>query len=150
MPKDRAFSVQRTLYMTPEMWDHLHQIALSRGRDCTENNLMREAIRAFLDEQTEVIGSRRHFQKSFQQRLDQLDAQVQRVAVQQTQILTFYLTVVIHLLAFSLAPLLHHLTKTPITPQQLIQKAVIEARKEETVLAEQIRVVRDMKVRDRS
>ncbi len=150
MPRSRALLVKRTLYMTPEMWDHLHQIATNRGRDCTENSLMREAIRTFLDEQTEVIGSRRHFQKSFQQRIDQLDAQARQNAGQQTQLLSFYLTVVIHLLALGLAPLLHHLTKTPITPQQLIQKAIIEAHKDEAALTQQIRTVRDVKGRSRS
>jgi hypothetical protein len=150
MPRDRSLTVQRTIYMTPEMWMCLSQLCLNRGGDCTENSLVREAIRAYLDDQVQVIGSRRHFQKTFQERIDALEAHISIESSLKAEHMVFYLHVVIPLLALGLAHLLHHITHTTITPQQLIQNAVIEARKEENVLAEQIQVVREMNMPERS
>src|SRR5512147_1244284 len=103
MPKDRSLTVQRTLYVSPEMWEHLQQLAQAQGRDCTENSLMRDAIRAYIDDQAQVIGSRRHFQKSFQSRIDQLETQLTSESTRHTELLLFYLHVIVRLLAFSLA-----------------------------------------------
>ncbi len=66
-------NIKRSVSMSEEMHALLTQIAAKRGRDITEAHLIREAIRQFLDEQTEIVGSRRHFQKSLQARLDQLE-----------------------------------------------------------------------------
>jgi hypothetical protein len=150
MPRDRSLTVQRTIYMTPEMWTRLSQLCLNRGRDCTENSLVREAIRAYLDDQAQIIGSRRHFQKTFQERIDALEEHISIESSLKADHTLFYLHVVIQLLALGLAHLLHYISHTTITPQQLIQKAVIEARKEESVLAEQVQVVREMNLPERS
>lgn len=66
-------NIKRSVSMSEEMHTLLMQIAAKRGRDITEAHLIREAIRQFLDEQTAIVGSRRHFQKSLQARLDQLE-----------------------------------------------------------------------------
>src|SRR5215813_14043086 len=97
MSRGKTLSVQHTLYMTPEMWAYLEQLARQRGRDCQENDIIREAIRAYLDDQADVVGSRRYFQRSFQERLDQLDASLHA----DTARLLFYLHILIHLVAFS-------------------------------------------------
>ena len=70
MPKK---SIRRSLAMTPEMARRLAQIASTKPRNITEADLIREAIRRYLDEQDDLIGSRRHFQRSFRQRIDQLE-----------------------------------------------------------------------------
>ncbi len=66
-------SVRRSISMTPEMRDLLAQIAAKRGREVRENDIIRDAIRQYLDQQADVVGSRRHFQPSLQARLDRLE-----------------------------------------------------------------------------
>lgn len=66
-------SVRRSISMTPEMRDLLAQIAAKRGREVSENDIIRDAIRQYLDQQADVVGSRRHFQRSLQARLDRLE-----------------------------------------------------------------------------
>jgi len=67
-------TVRRSISMTPEMRDLLAQIAAKHGRDVKENDLIRDAIRQYLDNQADVVGSRRHFQRSLQARLDRLES----------------------------------------------------------------------------
>ena len=68
-------SIRRSVSMTPEMRDRLAQLVSKHLRDVTEADLIREAIRAYLDEQTDLIGISRHFQKSFQDRIDRTSTQ---------------------------------------------------------------------------
>ena len=63
----RRLSVQ----VTEAMDDRLEQVA--RGRDEAKFEVVRAALRAFLDEQEDVIGSRRHFTKAFGRRIDHLE-----------------------------------------------------------------------------
>ncbi len=146
MAKGKVLIVQRTIYLTKEMCGQLDQLALRRGDGCKTNDLVREALRAYLDDQVEVMASRRHFQKTFQARIDQLESNT----LQTQQTIVFYIGVVIQLLAFGLAHLISTITRTQITSQQLIQRAVIEARKEEAVFAEQVQAVRDMAIEKHS
>jgi predicted DNA-binding protein len=67
-------TVRRSISMTPEMRDLLAQITAKHGRDVTENDIIRDAIRHYLDQQADVVGSRRHFQRSLQARLDRLES----------------------------------------------------------------------------
>jgi len=104
--------------MTPAMRDQLAQLVARHPRDVTEADLMREAIRRYLDEQADLIGSRRHFQRSFQNRLDALEAS-----------LTFHLT----LLTFLIAP-----------DDEALREAIVQARTHGAALLEQIHAVRDL------
>jgi len=63
----RRLSVQ----VTDAMDDRLEQVA--RGRDEAKSEVVRAALRAFLDEQEDVIGSRKHFTKAFGRRIDHLE-----------------------------------------------------------------------------
>ena len=67
-------TVRRSISMTPEMRDLLAQITAKHGREVSENDIIRDAIRHYLDQQADVIGSRRHFQRSLQARLDRLES----------------------------------------------------------------------------
>ena len=87
-------SIRRSVSMTPEMRDRLAQLVSKHPRDVTEADLIREAIRAYLDEQTDLIGSRRHFQKSFQDRIERLETA-----------LAFQLNVLLFLLADAFLPI---------------------------------------------
>ena len=63
----RRLSVQ----ITEAMDDRLEQVA--RGRDEAKAEVVRAALRAFLDEQEDVIGSRKHFTKTFGRRIDHVE-----------------------------------------------------------------------------
>lgn len=112
-------SVRRSLSMTPAMRDRLAQLASKQPRDVTEADLIREAIRQYLDEQEDLIGSRKHFQKSLRERVDQLESA-----------LAFQLNVLIHLLA---------------TDETHLRDAIIAAKQDGETLLAQMKAVRELK-----
>jgi Arc/MetJ-type ribon-helix-helix transcriptional regulator len=124
--------LQRSIAMTEEMQDRLKQLVSKHGREFTESDLIREAIRRYLDDQEDLIGSRRHFQKSFQDRIDRLELA-----------LTFHLNVLLHLTASGFSLTLQAITKQKVPSQQLLQNAIIAARRDSALTA-QIAAVRDM------
>ena len=105
--------------MTPEMAGRLQQIASTKPRNITEADLIREAIRRYLDEQDDLVGSRKHFQRSFRQRVDQLEEAV-----------NFQLNVLIYLLA---------------ADEQTLREAIIAAKQEGETLQAQMQAVRELK-----
>ena len=113
-------TVRRSLTMTPEMRDRLMLLVSKHPRDTTEADLIREAIRLYLDTQEDIIGSRKHFQKSLQERLDKLESSI-----------AFQLNILIYLLADS--------------DPQLIAQAIIASKRDGETLLAQIKAVRDMK-----
>lgn len=115
-------NVKRSIAMSEEMHALLTQIAAKHGRDITESHLIREAIRQFLDEQTDLVGSRRHFQKSLQLRLDRLERS-----------LTFQMNILVYLLTAILAD------------DTAIDEAIIAAKRDGASLLKQIEAVRDLK-----
>ena len=117
-------SVQRSITMTQEMRDRLALLVSKQPRDTTEADLIREAIRLYLDNQEDIIGSRKHFQKSLQDRLDRLEAAV-----------AFHLNVVLYLLA----------TLDPEGSPERIAEAIIAARRDGETLLAQMQAVREMK-----
>lgn len=117
-------TVRRSISMTPEMRDLLAQIVAKRGREVKENDVIREAIRQYLDEQADVVGSRRHFQKSLQARLDRME----NTLVFQMQVLTY-------LLAAALGD----------ESGAAIDEAIVTARRDGEALLKQIAAVRDLK-----
>ena len=124
--------VQRSIAMTEDMQDRLQQLVSKHGKEYSESDLIREAIRRYLDDQEDLIGSRRHFAKSFQDRVERLEFA-----------LTFHLNVLLHLIAAGMAVLLTGLTKQKVSPAQLIRNAIIAARRDGALTA-QIVAVRDM------
>ncbi|MFQ3657321.1 MAG: hypothetical protein SNJ54_00080 [Anaerolineae bacterium] len=118
-------SVQRSITMTQEMRDRLALLVSKQPRDTTEADLIREAIRLYLDNQEDIIGSRKHFQKSLQDRLDRLESA-----------LAFHLNVLIYLLA----------ALEPESSPERIADAIIAARRDGETLLAQMQAVREMKV----
>lgn len=125
-------SIQRSITITQELRDRLTLLVSKCGREYTESDLIREAIRRYLDEQEDITGSRRHFTKTFQDRIALLELTH-----------TFHLNVLLHLLASGLSVILSALTKEKVSPTALIQSAIIAARRDITLNA-QIAAVRDM------
>jgi len=60
-----------TVHITGAMDVRLEQIASQRDEPKAE--VVRAALRAYLDEQEDLIGSRKHFTKMFQRRVDYLE-----------------------------------------------------------------------------
>ena len=116
-------SIRRSVAMTPEMVQRLHQIASTKPRNVTEADLIREAIRRFLDEQEDLTGSRRHFQRAFQQRIDRLE-----------DALSFQLTVLLYLFA---------------DDEQKLRDAIVAAKQNGPTLEAQMQAVRRMALKPR-
>lgn len=125
-------TVRRSVAMTPELRARLQQILDKQGKEVTEADLIRQAIREYLDRQEDVVGSRAHFRKTFQARIDTLD-----------DALTFRLDVLLALLAHGLAVMLPVFTEQPITAAELIQAAIIAAQHNAAAIQAQIDAVRD-------
>lgn len=117
-------TVQRSITMTQEMRDRLALLVSKQPRDTKEVDLIREAIRLYLDEQEDIIGSRRHFQKSLQERLDKLETS-----------LAFHLNILLYLVA----------SLKPNGGDELLAHAIIAAKRDGTTLLAQIKAVREMK-----
>lgn len=60
-----------SLHVTAAMSDRLDQIALLR--DEAKAEIVRAALRAYLDEQEDLLSSRKHFTKMFQRRIDYVE-----------------------------------------------------------------------------
>jgi len=117
-------TVRRSITMTQEMRDRLTLLVSKQPRDTTEVDLIREAVRLYLDNQEDIIGSRRHFQKSLQERIDKLEAS-----------LSFHLNILLYLVA----------ALKPSTGDDLLANSIIAAKRDGTTLLAQIRAVREMK-----
>jgi metal-responsive CopG/Arc/MetJ family transcriptional regulator len=118
-----AKTVRRSITIPAEMHDLLVQFAARRGRNVREADLIRDAIRQYLDEETDLVGSRRHFQKSLQARLDRLE-----------HTLTFQMNILIFLLS----------AVANDDSGRAIEDAIVAAKRDGQTLLAQIAAVRDM------
>ena len=115
----RRLSVQ----VTAAMDARLEQIA--RSRDEAKAEVVRTALRAYLDEQEDLIGSRKHFTKAFGRRVDHLERLVSAVLSVNLKTL--------HMLS-------ERLQKQPVQLEDLLRDAVSEGVNSHTVLGEMIEV----------
>ena len=65
------YTSRLSLHITEAMSNRLDQIALMR--DEAKAEIVRAALRAYLDDQEDLLGSRKHFTKMFQRRVDYLE-----------------------------------------------------------------------------
>ena len=77
MTDRKRFTKRINVYVTVEMQSKLEQISDQRGAQMTVPDVVREAVRLYLDDQEQVIGSRRHFQKTLR---DEMEA-AQRIII---------------------------------------------------------------------
>lgn len=113
----RRLSVQ----ITEAMDARLEQIA--RSRDEAKAEVVRAALRAYLDEQEDLIGSRKHFTKAFGRRVDHLER---------------LMSVVLSVNLKTLHMLSERLQKQPIQFEDLLRDAVSEGVNSHMVLGELI------------
>lgn len=111
----RRLSVQ----ITDAMDDKLEQVA--RGRDEAKSEVVRTALRAFLDEQEDVIGSRKHFTKMFGRRIDQLE---------RLMVITFWVNLQ------SLHLLHERVRREPVDMADLLSDVVFEGVKAQEIVSE--------------
>lgn len=123
---------RRSVAMTPQMRLRLQQLLEKETRDVTEADLIRQAIREYLDRQEDVTGSKAHFRKTFRDRIDQLQDDLE-----------FHLHVITALIAYGLAVMLPTFTEQSITAEELIQAAIVAAERNVKTVQEQINAVRD-------
>lgn len=115
---------RRSLNLPPEMHEQLIQLVARQPRDVSEADLIRDALRQYLDQQAGLIGSRRFFQKSLQTRVDRLE-----------EALAFHLNILVYLVA----------DLTPSTSAERITEAIIAARRDGGTLLAQIEAVRKLR-----
>lgn len=72
MPKANPKTERLYIRLTPALYDRLTQMMHSQGLP-SMSDTGREAIRYYLEEMADQIGSRRHFSRSMQGRLDELE-----------------------------------------------------------------------------
>jgi predicted DNA-binding protein len=65
------YTYRLTVHITGAMENRLEQVASQRDEPKAE--VVRAALRAYLDEQEDLIGSRKHFTKMFQRRVDYVE-----------------------------------------------------------------------------
>ena len=125
-------TVRRSVAMTPAMRGRLQQLLDNEKRDVTEADLIRQAIREYLDRQEDITGSRAHFRKTFQARINEFDAA-----------LTFRPDMLMVLVAQGLAVMLPVFTEQSITAADLIQAAMVAAAQDTEAVRQQIETVRN-------
>lgn len=116
-------TVRRSITMTQEMRDRLALLVSKQPRDITEADVIREAVRLYLDNQEDIVGSRKHFQKSLQERMDRLETS-----------LSFQMNVIIFLLT-ALEP----------NKSEPIKQAIIASKRDGETLLAQMKAVSEMK-----
>ena len=125
-------TVRRSVAMTPQLRARLQQLIDKQDKDITEAEIIRQAIREYLDRQEDITGSKTHFRKVFRDRIDELQDDVE-----------FHLHVIIALLAHGLAVMLPIFTEQPITTLELIQAAIVSAQQNADSIRSQIDTVRE-------
>jgi Arc/MetJ-type ribon-helix-helix transcriptional regulator len=73
------FTERLSFGMTPDMDRYLEELARTRtrqGKPTNKSDLLREAVRLYLDQQADLNGSRKQIAKSLEGRLEALAAQV--------------------------------------------------------------------------
>lgn len=131
-PTRTQYSIRYSVSVSPDMDEKLKQILGKQDRRTSMNDLVRVALRQYIDDQEDVIGSRRHFSKSLQNRVDDLEGLV-----------VFYLNILIFLFASSLAVLIQATTgDSKIQSISLIRTAIAASLKDGPQLSKQIQAVR--------
>jgi len=125
-------TVRRSVAMTPQLRARLQQLIDQQDKEITEAEIIRQAIREYLDRQEDITGSKTHFRKTFQSRIDLLQDDLE-----------FHLHVIIALIAHGLAVMLPVFTEQPITTLELIQAAIVSAQQNADSIRSQIDTVRE-------
>ena len=70
MTAQKRFESRLNVYVSAELQRKLEQIRDQRGPKVMVPDIVREAIRLYIDNEEEIIGSRRHFQRGLRETID--------------------------------------------------------------------------------
>lgn len=115
-------SVRVYARITPELYTLLQQVRVAKRFE-HDSDLVRAALRAFLDEQSDQVASKRHFNATFQSRMNRLD---------------WHLTVITYLLAQALGMLIAHATGQKLPGDALLEQAIRLAGQNHRALADRL------------
>src|SRR5579864_3021652 len=71
MTQHKRFDARLNVYVSAELQRKLEQIRDQRGPQTTVPDIVRDAIRQYIDNEEEIIGSRRHFQRNLREALEE-------------------------------------------------------------------------------
>jgi len=108
-----------TVYVTTELLHKLTQLRDQRGAKESIPDVVRDAIRVYVDEQEQIIGSRRHFQKALREDIQTLAQQIEALHAEtfQHQVFSVIMT------ANGLAALLSQQTGKAVTCETVLRAA---------------------------
>lgn len=101
-------SVRLYARIKPELYTLLQQVRIAKGFE-SDADLIRAALRTYLNEQSDQVASKRHFTMSFQRRM---------------RLVEWHLTVMTYLQAQSLAMLIAHATGQKVPGDALLDQAM--------------------------
>ena len=113
MPDQKKYPKRLNVYVTAEMQRKLVQIRDQRGPQASLPEVVREAIRLYIDDQEQVIGSRRHFQKTLRE-----EVQFAQNTLAWNQI------VLMVLISQWLSPIVSVVLKQNLSPRDLFSKSI--------------------------
>ena len=115
-------SVRVYARITPELHTLLQQVRVAKRFE-SDADLLRAALRAYLDDQSDQVASKRHFSASFQRRINRVE---------------WHLTVLTYLLAQALAMLIAQATGQKLPGDALLDQAIRLAVQNRQSLAERL------------
>ena len=115
-------SVRVYARITPELHTLLQQVRVAKRFE-SDADLVRAALRAYLDDQSDQVASKRHFSASFQRRINRVE---------------WHLTVLTYLLAQALAMLIAQVTGQKLPGDALLDQAIRLAVQNRQSLAERL------------
>ena len=122
MTKQRHKSERIMAWITPQLKAHLDQIVRQRHKHNPKyriSDLVRDALRAVVDDEAEILGSRAHQVRTVGKHVNRLQQEINRLMAQ----LAFTQQVLLQMLAITSAVQLDHQGQK-VTPQQLITMCI--------------------------
>jgi hypothetical protein len=114
------------VWLTPELRAHLEQILAARRKydpSTKLSDVLREALRAFVDQEEEILGSKAHQVKTFKRVADDLSQQL----IEAEERLSLLLSVILQLMTIASTIQIKHLQQKDLDPQRLIETAIKSA-----------------------
>ncbi|MAU12416.1 MAG: hypothetical protein CL607_21510 [Anaerolineaceae bacterium] len=122
MTRQRRRSVRVYARITPELYTLFQQVRIAKRYE-SDADLMRAALRAYLQKQSDQVASKRYFNVSMQRRLSQVD---------------WHLTVITTLLAHALAMLISSVSGQKLSPEKLLDQSIRLAAEKHSGLTKQL------------
>lgn len=120
--------------ITPELYKLLQQVRVAQ-QFTSDADVVRRALQAYLDEQSDQVASKRHFSASFRRRMDHVD---------------WHLSVITYLLAQTFALLITRATGQKVLADTLLEQAIRQASQHHGTLHERLDFSRSQSERKRS